>query len=643
MTLTGAGSVSFARETPVPQWGLDAAKTPTPAYAQNAATVVLYDETVETVDADGRSVETEHEAVRVLAPQGRDDAVCAAGYSSDEKIKALRGWTITADSKQFEAKATDVMEVGDTSVPVMLSTYKTRIVRPPAVDVGATVICESEVLLAPYQQEADWDVQRDVPVVFQAMEVDLPAGRAHAVSWHRMEPVKGVEVAPNHWRWEVKDEQRLDLRDVPSRPSWQALAARMNVEWGDAAVDGTDARWKALGKRYTALEAGRPDPTPEITAKTQTLLAGATDFYTKVQRITEYLQENVRYFVVMRGIGGWQAHPAGEIFRNRYGDCKDKTTLLISMLRVAGIESTYVLVDDRRGVVDPQAPSFYGDHMITAIAVPAGVTDAHLQAVVTAKNGKRYLIFDPTNEETPVGNLPAYLQGGYGILAAGDDSQILALPVLSPAANGAERTGTFVLMADGTLTGKVDVTRTGPEGADLRETLKDSDQKERRENLERSLATDLPGVVLKQFDYAQPQALDKPVTLDYSFTADQYAHQAGNLLLVRPRVVGSDALAFDDRVRTVPINLQATGRWRDSFDIALPPGYVVDETPDPVDLDVGFASYHAKTTVKGNVLHYERVLDVRQVQIPATKAADFRKLESTILTDERGTVVLKQP
>jgi len=271
------------------------------------------------------------------------------------------------------------------------------------------------------------------------------------------------------------------------------------------------------------------------------------------------------------------------------------------------------------------------------------VTDAHLQAVVTAKNGKRYLIFDPTNEETPVGNLPAYLQGGYGILAAGDDSQILALPVLSPAANGAERTGTFVLMADGTLTGKVDVTRTGPEGADLRETLKDSDQKERRENLERSLATDLPGVVLKQFDYAQPQALDKPVTLDYSFTADQYAHQAGNLLLVRPRVVGSDALAFDDRVRTVPINLQATGRWRDSFDIALPPGYVVDETPDPVDLDVGFASYHAKTTVKGNVLHYERVLDVRQVQIPATKAADFRKLESTILTDERGTVVLKQP
>ena len=83
-------------------------------------------------------------------------------------------------------------------------------------------------------------------------------------------------------------------------------------------------------------------------------------------------------------------------------------------------------------------------------------------------------------------------------------------------------------------------------------------------------------------------------------------------------------------------------RWRDSYDITLPAGYVVDETPDPVDVDMDFASYHAAVTAKGNVLHYEREYTVRQVELPAARAADFRKLEGAILFDEKGTAVLKK-
>ena len=82
-------------------------------------------------------------------------------------------------------------------------------------------------------------------------------------------------------------------------------------------------------------------------------------------------------------------------------------------------------------------------------------------------------------------------------------------------------------------------------------------------------------------------------------TVPQYAHTAGPLLLVRPRVVGDDAVPFDDEVRTLPIDLTATGDWRDSFDITVPAGYVVDETPDPVDVDVDFAHYKSAVSVKG--------------------------------------------
>jgi hypothetical protein len=47
-------------------------------------------------------------------------------------------------------------------------------------------------------------------------------------------------------------------------------------------------------------------------------------------------------------------------------------------------------------------------------------------------------------------------------------------------------------------------------------------------------------------------------------------------------------------------------------------------------------------TAKGNRLHYEREYVVRQVELPAARAADFRSFESAILADEKGTAVLKK-
>ncbi len=631
----------FSKSQPVPDWALEANKTHTPDYVKDAAAVILYDEYVETVDAQGRAVEREREAIRILKPQGRHNT-CQVAYDVDEKIDYFRVWTIAADEKQYQAQVTDFTEQGDTDIPVMLSTYKGRIAHPPAVDVGATIFCESEELLEPFLQEKMWQIQSGIPIVFQALEIDLPPGRAHTQSWHSFKGVPPVEVAPNHWRWEVKDMPALILRDIPSHPEWAALAARMSVQWGEVAVEGTDNQWRALGQWITTLEADRPTPSPEITANVQALIAGAPDFYTKLSRVTDSIQKNIRYFIVERGIGGLQANHAADIFRNRYGDCKDKTTLLISMLRVAGINAYYVAVDSRRGIVDPDDPSLYGNHMITAIEIPPDVQDPRLMAIVKAKDGKRYLIFDPTNERTPVGNLPSYLQGGYGTLAAGPASQIIALPVLAPEANGTERKGAFTLLPDGSLTGLVDTIHSGPEGADLRMILKRSDEKERRESLETAISHDVPGVVLNSFEFVQPPALDMPIEVHYKLTAAQYAHQAGPLLLIRPRVVGSHAVPFDDKPRTVPIDLSATGRWRDSFDITLPAGYIVDETPDAIAVETDFASYHSAITSKDNTLHYQREYIVRQVQIPADKAGDFRKLESAILTDEKGTAVLKK-
>ncbi|MGA3101903.1 MAG: hypothetical protein ABSD61_08585, partial [Terracidiphilus sp.] len=178
----------------------------------------------------------------------------------------------------------------------------------------------------------------------------------------------------------------------------------------------------------------------------------------------------------------------------------------------------------------------------------------------------------------------------------------------------------------------------------------EADAKEVHDRLEQGLSSDLPSVDFKGYEFHKTDALDQPVTLDLHVSDSSYAHAAGPLLLLRARIVGDDAQPVPDvmenKTRSYPIEIgrpgNYPGHWRDSFDITLPPGYVVDETPDPVDVDTDFASYHSATTAKGNVLHYERDYVVRQVEIPPEKAAEFRKLESAILFDEKGAAVLKK-
>jgi hypothetical protein len=644
--LTGSVPAAAAKPQPAPQWAVDAAKTPTPATAQGAPAVILFDEYLITVDEQNHAVERERQAIRILKPQGRSHSHCSIAYDVDEKLNYFHSWTLTADGRQLQAMESDFIDRGAYAGADMQFTERIRTVNPPAGDPGSVVVCETEEHLRPYMSEEDWDIQSSIPAVSQALELALPPGGHYAESWRKFTPVKPVEIGSNHLRWEIKDMPALDLENIHATPAWGAIASRMSIKWGDAAVKGAENQWRAIGLWQQQLEEHRPDPTPEITAKALELTAGAPDLYSKLSRITDYIQKNIRYFIVARGIGGWQAHYAADIYRNRYGDCKDKTTLLISMLQAVGIRAHYLHVDSRRGLIDPEAPSLVGNHMITAIELPDGDTDPRLMARVKAVNGKTLLIFDPTDEVTPVGLIRAQLQGAYGNISNGPDSQVLLMPVLAPESAGLTRKGSFTLAADGALVGDISEIFTGDDATNERWYIKDSDSKETRERLEKRLGSDVPSLAFKGYEFRRAAELDKPLDLDLHFSASSYAHPSGPLLLLRPRILGSHAHAVPDvmegKSRTYPIELGHPGRWRDSFDIALPAGYVVDEAPDPVSIDLDFASYRSSVSAKGNLLHYESEYVVRQVEIPPARAAAFRQLQNVILSGENGTAVLKK-
>lgn len=73
----------------------------------------------------------------------------------------------------------------------------------------------------------------------------------------------------------------------------------------------------------------------------------------------------------------------------------------------------------------------------------------------------------------------------------------------------------------------------------------------------------------------------------------------------------------------------------------IPAGFAVDEVPPPVDADFGFASYHSKTEVKGNVISYTRSFEAKELSVPVSKAEELKKFYRIIYSDERNTAILR--
>jgi hypothetical protein len=312
------------------------------------------------------------------------------------------------------------------------------------------------------------------------------------------------------------------------------------------------------------------------------------------------------------------------------------------MLSSVGIHSALMMVDDRRGVIDPDAPSTVGNHMIAAIEIPKGYDSPRLRSVITAKTGRRYLIFDPTWDKTAFGQLEHELQGGYGVLLEGADSQVVQLPVLAPELNTIRRTASFHIQPDGSLKGTVVEKRFGDVSEYNRGLYGAGDAKEQREYLDRVLKQDFTTFQVSDVKVENADALNKDLTMTYTVSADRFGKNMGALLMVRPRVLGSEYLETDHKPRTVPINLRQTLQIKDDYDIELPAGYSVDEIPDPIKLDMGFASYQSSSLVKDNVLHYSRTYTVRAVTLPAEKYGDLQKLAGVIAADEQNHAVLKK-
>src|SRR4051812_21235210 len=649
--LTGiclAGSASLAVAGDAPQWMHALVNAPLPAHDEKTNAVLLYSETNVVVQSADKIKTNERRAYKILRPDGREYGIAVIPFNSpSEKVTGLHGWCIPAEGKDYEVKDKEALEISDPKVDgsELISDVKEKLIRIPAADPGNIVGYEYAIEAQPLVLQDMWYFQGESPLREAHYSLQLPSGWEYKAAYLNHVEVKPTQTGSNQWQWTVNDEK--GIREEPEMPPMHGVAGKMIVYLlppGGAGNRGF-ANWKEMGNWYQNLTTGRRDPTPEIKQKVTELTAGAPTQLEKMRALARFVQHDIRYVAIELGIGGYQPHRAADVFGHRYGDCKDKATLMSAMLHEIDVESYYVVINAERGWITPDMPANDGfNHVILAIKLPSGLSESSLVATMQNPQLGNLLFFDPTDELTPFGTIGGNLQDNYGLLVAATGGELLELPRLPASMNTIRRTGNLTLDATGKLTGSISEMRLGDRAWSERwRILHLTNNADRIKPIESLLSGSLSNFRITKASILNLQQTDQPFGFNYSFEATNYAKNAGDLLLVRPRVIGvkAEGILETPEPRQFPVEFEGPVQDTDTFEITLPEGYVVDDLPPPVDADFGFASYHSKTEVKGNVIGYTRTFEVKDLSVPVSKAADLKKFYRIIASDERNTAVLK--
>lgn len=627
----------------VPGWLSSAASGGVPTYEKDVPAVVLLSEQSTTLGSDGRLVTTENYAVKILTRDGRGYAVARAFYlASASKVRDLDAWLIRPDgsAKAYDKKmvldiiADDEDVYNEGRVKVLNATDD--------VDVGSifayTIVSEEMPLF--YQDR--WEFQGRLPAVRSRYSLNLPSGwTASSITFNSAE-IK-PQVNGSSYSWEMRN--LSPIPPEPMSPSVMNLSPRIVVNYGiegktQAGVQAF-ATWADVSRWATAMHEPFVIVDDNVAGKARELTANAKTELDKIRMIGTFVQ-NLQYISIDIGVGhgnGYRPRSSSTVLSRGYGDCKDKANLMRAMLKSLKIDAYPVAIfsGDPTFVREQWPSPRQFNHCIIAIKILA---ETKASSVLDHPKLGRLLIFDATDAYTPVGELPNYLQGSMALIAAGDNGDIARMPISPPESDLLERTVEATLAADGQLTGKITETAIGQAFATFRRETREFTPAQYRKAIEGWLTRGATGAQLLDLKHKDDPD-NRRFDLGVEFRTPQYAQSMqGRLLVFKPVVVGRrHGSILTDVKRLSPIEIDPS-MVNETAVFTLPPGYSIDEMPDPLSLDAEFGKYTTSYAVNGEKLTFKRTLRMTRSIVPPEKYDSVRNFYLKIREAEQSPVVL---
>ncbi|MFL6679178.1 MAG: DUF3857 domain-containing transglutaminase family protein [Burkholderiaceae bacterium] len=451
---------------------------------------------------------------------------------------------------------------------------------------------------------SDFDLQWEVPVA-----------RVH----RRLSTAQGLDVrvaalggapAPQVARADGFDERTWDLHDVPALRIEASVPGSYNpypwIEWSDFANWGGVARW---------AERLYPVPArlgPGLQAAVDGVARQASQDDERVVAVLRLVQQQVRYLGVEIGAGTHAPSAPDAVWARRWGDCKEKALLMVTMLRALGIDASPALVNtDRQADIARDLPS-------------AGSFD---HAIVRVRHGGRDVWLDPTRAPQQ-GTLATVTQPDYAraLVLDGRSDALAAMPAHTVAAHARDVRIDVDSRAGFDQPVRYDVRTTyrGFSADMVRDRLGNGEPAELQRGYLNFYAASYPGIrVAAPFEVHDDARANTVVVTEHYTVKDfwpddgQGAHQAR----FRAPEIDNELQAPAEPIRSMPLALHGPQSVREHVRVQLPMAW-----PDhKMDQSVSDDAFRLQRSVRvhGRELDTDYVLEITKDQIGASAVADF--------------------
>jgi transglutaminase-like putative cysteine protease len=388
------------------------------------------------------------------------------------------------------------------------------------------------------------------------------------------------------YTWEVRDVPRMF--DEPNMPTRHTVVQRLLVS--------TIEEWEDLSKWYWELCRPRLEATtPEMETKAWELTAGCTNTTEKIRAIFNFVSQDIRYMGITteEEAPGYEPHDVKTTFENRYGVCRDKAALLVSMLRLVDIEAFPVIIM-AGPKKDEEVPQPFFNHAVTAALDDTG----------------EYVLMDSTDENTK-DIFPSYLQNMSYIVARPEGDTLRTSPVIPADDNLLRVTSTGRLDPAGNLHAESSLIFEGINDTVYRGLFSKIKPEERKRFFEGHIKRSMPTAELQKLEILPVELRDttQPLTIKLVYTADNLLIEGEkNKMLDLPRLGSSLGYAnfligqTGLEERKYPLFTRITAGIRETLELQLPADIGTLNIPGYESIDSAPLSWDMQVAQAGNTL-----------------------------------------
>jgi transglutaminase-like putative cysteine protease len=600
------------------------------AYPEAAALILFSDETMTLTD-DSRLVSEVHMVIKILNDRGKEAyGEVSMGYDATyEKLDVAFARTIAPDGRVITVGDKNIRDVSVYLNFPLYSNARARIISMPEVAAGSVIEYKATITQSKLPNKKDFDavywLQADDPILWQRCTLSVPKDKPlKSKIVNGAFNVYGYDMAPKVKAVNNRLEYTLEFKNVPQIIPEAAMPPETQIN--PYVLLSTFKSWEDVASWWRGLVTDKMTPDAAIRAKVAELVNGKTTPEQKIRAIYNFCAQEIRYVAVEYGDAGYEPHNAAEIFANKYGDCKDKAVLLVTMLSAAGVEAYPVLISTWDSLqTQDDRPTLLFNHAIAAVRL----------------NGAP-VFMDPTAATVSFGDLPVDDQDRLTLVFFPDRAELVMTPSFGPSRNSMATHMKISVAKDGSVKGERRVQTQGSYQQAQRAWLKFTMPALIEQGLKQKVRALADNAVLEHYDITGVDDLDAPVSLSYRFSAPLYFIEAGPIRILN-RFGSIDTSTVSRETRRYPITWSGLASETDVIEIEFPRSFKVKYIPPPVTAETPWFYFSTVTKDLGDGrLRFESKRRVKARQVPVEAYQDYKKKIEEIARSVNQHVVLEE-